>query len=234
MKLVKYKRVGNWILIAGLLLVCLYAFHDMQTAEGIGLYFSMLLGMEKRIFMDVAVDVICMVALAVMLYVPCRILGHKTPDAYLRLLIGYLAVVPQLSMAKVIALFRPGQEFVWDMGIAAAMDSCIYNIAPFLQVWLPLFLLLWGIGKVNQCLGLKTWYKRIAIGMIILLLVLLIVPTAGNVLLYLVGYLGLLVGFDCWEAVRVKMPIVRKWSVLLWALLLLRGIFRIVVLMSQF
>lgn len=235
MKLVKYRRMGNWILIAGILLCCLYAFHDMQTAEGIGLYFSMQLGMEQRIFMDIAVDVLGIIALAALVYVPCRVLGYKTADAILRLLIGYLAVMPQLSLAKVLALFRPEQQtFLWDLGLVEALDSWVYSIAPFFQVWIPLFILLYGIGAVNHCLCFQKWYRWILLCQGILLLILLVVPTAENVLLYFVGYLGLLIGFDCWEAVLGKMPAMKKWSVLFFALLLLRGIFRIVVLMSQF
>jgi len=234
MKLAKCKGLGIWILIAVILAGCFYALHDMQTAEGVGLYFSMQLGLEQRLFLDLTVDVLGIIALAILVYLPCKILGHNTKEAYLRLLIAYLAAVPQASMARLLALFQQEQEFLWNLGLGEGVRIWIYSIAPFLQVWIPLLILLYGIGVVKQCLSMKSWYWRVGISQGILLVILFMVPSAENVILYLVGYLVLLIAFDCWEAVLQKLPTVKKWSVLFWALLLLRGIYRIVVLMSQF
>lgn len=234
MKLVKYRRMGNWILMAGILLCCLYAFHDMHTAEGIGLYLAAWLGVEQRIFMDIAVDVLCMGVLAALIYIPCRVLGYWTSEAGLRLLIGYLALMPSLSLSRLVELFQNRQSFLWEMDFTGALYVWIYSVAPFLQVWVPLFILLYGIGKVYQCLDFKGWYRWIILGQCVLLLGLLLVPTADNMLLYVAAYPGLLVGFDCWEAVLQKLPALKKWSVLFWGLLLLRGMFRLIVLMSQY
>ena len=229
------KLIGNWILIAGLLLSCLCAFHDMQTAEGVGLYFSLKMGMEQRIWLDVAVDVLGMAALAVLVYLPCRCFGHGTSGAYLRLLIGYLAVVPQLSLAKVIHLFGAEEPlFLGGMSLREVVLSGIANVIPFLQIWVPLFVLLYGIASVREGFSLNRVHKGLLTFMVIVLLWMLVCPSMENLLLYVSGYLGLLVAFDCWESLFQKLPEIKKWYLLLFGLLLLKGIYRIIVLMSQF
>ena len=230
----KYLKPINIVLITALFLCCLYALHDMQTAQGIGLFFSMQLGMSNRLPMDVAVDVLGMVAFALLIYLPCVKLQHKSVAAFLRLLIVYVAVVPQLSLASVLALVQRYEPvYIWDIGLLNGLWQWFYSAASFLQVWIPAFVVLAALAKANECTVIAGWQKRILRIQAVLLLVLLCMPSAENVILYLCGYLGVLVAFDCWERLMEENAKVAAWLSVPFALLLLRGIYRILILVSM-
>ena len=242
MMLEKWNKSKNFIelgLIGAIFLICLLALHDMQTAEGVGLFFTFKLGktMEQRMPLDLLVDVVGMVALALLIYLPCCMSKRLSVASYLRLLIGYLAMVPTLSLAEIISLFsgeRVGH--LWDMGILWTWEAWtnIYKLLPLLQVWVPLFILLYGFVRLNQCFVLEKWHKIAAVLMLFALVLLFIIPAADNLLLFLIGYMGLLLAFDCWERLYVKLPEFGKWCNLLFVAGLFKGIYRIVVLMSQY
>jgi len=242
MMLKKWNKSKNFIelgLIAAIFLICLLALHDMQKAEGVGLFFTFKLGrtMEQRMPLDLLVEVAGMVALALLIYLPCHLFKRFSPASYLRLLIGYLAMVPTLSLAGILSLFsgeRDGR--LWDMGILWTWEAWtnIYKLLPFLQVWVPLFILLYGFARLNQCFALEKWHKITIVLIFFALVLLFIIPVADNLLLFLIGYMGLLLAFDCWEKLYAKLPEFGKWCNLLFVAGLLRGIYRIVVLMSQY
>lgn len=237
MKFAKYKGIGNFILIVGLLLGCLYTLHDMQTAEGIGLFFAMQLGLEQRLPFDLLVDVVCIGVFLLLVYLPCKLLKHGSRDKILRLLIVYLAVMPSVSLAGIISLFREGRlEFLWDMGILMNWDCWLhlYSVVPFLQIWIPVLIILYAFAGVNNYFSIKKWHKRVLVIVGILLVILLIVPAFKDILVYFIGYLGLVIAFDIWETIFKKMPKLECWFVPFFGLLLLRGIFNMVVLLSQY
>lgn len=223
MKAVKNGRIVKMILIAGLLAACLLALHDMQAAEGVGLFFALKLGYTpgQRGVPDMLVDVQGIAALALLVYLPCRCLKHISVDAYLRLLIAYLAAVPTLSLAGVIHLFDRGDGTpAWDMDL--------------LQIWLPVFLLLYGIAEVNHCFVWERWHRLSVFIFCAALLLICLLPGMGNLLSYVAGYAGLWFAFDLWEKLYERMPRLQKGFFFIFAALLLRGIYRIVVLMSQY
>lgn len=242
MMLEKWNKSKNFIelgLVGAIFLICLLSLHDMQTAEGVGLFFTFKLGktMEQRMPLDMLVDLVGMIALAILIYLPCHLSKRRSPASYLRLLIGYLAIVPTLSLAGILSLFageRDGR--LWDMGILWTWEAWtnIYKLLPFLQVWVPLFILLYGFARFNQCFTLAKWHKITVVLIIFASILLFVIPAAGNLLLYLIGYMSLLLAFDCWEKLYVKLPEFGKWCNLLFVAGLLRGIYRIVVLMSQY
>ncbi len=227
-------RFSYLFFILCLFLVCLYALHDVQTAEGIGLFFSRQLGMDSRTLVDLLVDGICIAALVLLVYLPCRLLRFTSMASFGRLLVVYLAVVPSLSLAEVLRLFRPGEMiYLWDMALGEALWKWVHSAGTFLQIWVPVMIVL---VAVREYTGVKTddsWHKVIWVAIALLLLILFAVPTAENMILYLCGYLGVLPAFACWEALFEKNERLERWSYILFALLLLKGIYRIVVLLSQ-
>lgn len=230
----KHQSVAIILFILCMFGCCLYTVHDMQTAEGIGLFFSMQLGMSSRTIMDIVVDALCIGVLALLIYLPCQLLGYKSLTAYCRLLIVYLAAVPSLSLAKVLQLFREDEVlFLWDCDLLSGVWQWFYGIAGFLQVWVPLLVLLYAFaGEKCRFLSVK-WHKIVLLAECVLIVILLCVPTAENLILYLCGYMGLLLAFDCWETLLRENKTPEKWSYILYALLLLKGIYRIVILVSQ-
>lgn len=242
----KYIRAGSIVLVFALFLICLYALHDVQTAQGIGLYFSLQLGMESRTGMDILVDMAGMLALALLLALPCWLRGSRgitfTSASYARLFIGYLSAVPIVSPAKVLQLFQ-GYEIVcfWDLGVKAAVWEWFYHVTHFCQVWLPLLLVLSAFANVipqNESCGSGGFvvlrrHRIMGAAIIVLLLILLIVPTAENVILHVCGYLGLWYAFDLWEDLLRQNVKLKRWSIVIFGLLLFRGLYGILVLVSQ-
>ena len=68
------KRYAEWIqALSALLLIAIagLTLHDMQTAEGAGLYLAIKAGAEDRRMYDFAVDAAGMLCLLVLLLLPC-------------------------------------------------------------------------------------------------------------------------------------------------------------------
>ena len=219
------------MLTAGLFLCSLYALHDMQTAEGIGLYFAIKLGMSSRIFMDVLVDALCMLCFVLLIWLPCRFVARsgKFAVSYCRLLIGYLAVVPSFSLSAVMYMFQGENDFLWDGKMVSGFLQWFADSTEGLQIWLPLLIVLYAVR--GNCGGRK--HKAVWGLQDLLLLLTLAVPALKPLTGYLVSYLGLLLAFDCWETVFDENEKLEKWSLIWFALLMLRGIYRMLILVSR-
>lgn len=237
MKAAKNQGICNFIVTAALLLGCLYTLHDMQTAEGIGLFLSMQLGADSRLPFDLLVDVVCMGLLLLLVYLPCRLLRHRTRDCFLRLLIVYLAALPSVSLAELLGFFREGGlDFVWDRGPFGAWDCWVhlYSAVSFLQLWLPMLLLLYGFARISNCFWMEKRHRGLLIVMGILTVLLVILPSAENILVYWLGYLGIVLAFDIWESVFLKKAELKVWFSPLFGILLLRGSYNMLVLVSRY
>lgn len=224
-------RVFPLLVTAGMLLCCLYTLHDMQTAEGIGLYLAMKFGKTDRRYFDVLVDVLGMGALAVLIWLPCR-LGHlsgRFAVSYCRLLIVYVAAVPMLSLSALIHLFHVERIFLWDGNIVSGMAQWFMDTAKGLQVWLPLLIILYAVRGT----AVEKGHRIVWLLQGILLFLTLIVPAVGPLITYVVGYLGILLAFDCWETIFRENERLERWSRIVFALLLLRGIYQMVVFVSR-
>ena len=71
------KKLQNTLFLTcsiGALLLVLYTLHDMQTAEGAGLYLSILYGQSNRTPFDILVDIMGMLLLLALLLLPCLML----------------------------------------------------------------------------------------------------------------------------------------------------------------
>jgi len=230
------ERVVISVLVVGLFLCCLYALHDMQTALGIGLYFTLKLGLENRLVFDILVDLLCMGCLVLLLWLPCLFLGRKGVTSYGRLFIGYLAIVPTVNLTEILNLFNSRVVPVWNPEQTEGVEQWFFYQSEFLQVWLPLLLLLYWLRsnlQKEEVLPLDKWHKVVWLIQGVLLILALCIPATMNFVEFWVGYLGLLLAFDCWESMICKSKDFAKWSVLLFSLLLMRGIYHMMALVSK-
>lgn len=224
------RNVFSVTVIAGMLLCCIYALHDMQMAEGIGLYFTLKVGMAERIYMDVLVDVLGIVCLVVMILLPCVFIKRSSMfvESYCRLLIGYLAIMPSISLAAVLHMFHGEGIFLWDGNVAHGILQWFLKTTKGLQIWLPLLIFLYAmgenvIGKYHRII----WFLQGC-----LLVASLLVPAITPLVEYFVHYFGLILAFDCWEAILCKNEKLEKWSWIIFVLLLFKGIYQILILVS--
>lgn len=183
----KVSGVGIWLVL--LLWAATFGFvvstlHEMQTAEGIGLYWALKAGVERGGF-DIAVDMAVALVLLLLTGLPCLILGHRSISAFFRFLIGFAAFMPRVSMAYLIHLFDAG------------LRTVSYNRLLFvLQTVIPFGCVLFAVMAANEK-PWKRWYTVCSVAAAILGVVSAVWESEaiGAVMTYLL----LLVCFDVWE-----------------------------------
>lgn len=190
----KVSGIGIWAIL--ILWAATYGFvvitlHEMQKAEGIGLYWALKAGMERGCF-DIAVDMAVALVLILLTGLPCLILGHRSLSACFRFLIGFVAFMPRLSMAYLIHLF--------DAGI----QTVSYNRLLFvLQTVVPFGCVLFAVMAVYEK-PWKRWYTVCCVAAAIL-------GVASSVweseaISAVMIYLLLLISFDVWERLLKLRP----------------------------
>lgn len=234
-RLLKY---GNWI--AGILAAAAFAcavaaINDMQTAEGVGLYFFLKqagdslpydLAVEaarERLPYDLAVDAAGALGLFLLTALPCLLLRHRGASCYFRILIAFLAFMPTLSMAY---LLHP---------LAAEETFSLRYFLPALQMTAPFMCLLAaalsldGAGAVR-----KRWYGVCCLAAVLLPLAAFCVPSLQQLLYFVLTYLLLLICFDLWERLFLQHPALNRWGGLLFGGLALRALYVLLTVMSKY
>ena len=213
----------------------LAAYHDMQTADGVGLYLAMKFGQKNRLPFDLLCDGIRMAGFLGLLGATCAVRGHRSLTAFARLMCAWLAFMPILSMAELLHL--PDEAVrgmtLADSGLLERFVEGESVIAGIFKAWLPLFFLLF-CGYVLKKPGTKVpgWYRICVVIQALLLACVFIIPGWSAAFVEILLYLLLVMTFDLWERWLSENPALEKWSALLFGLMWLRGIFRLVELMS--
>lgn len=198
------KKICNWhtfipVLILGILSLVCYTLHDICTAEGVGLYWAILWGNEKRLPFDIAVDVIGILLFLAVLIIPCCLLKHRKTDSLFRIMVVYLAFMPVISPGYLVHLFDGHDlwkvEFDWQAGLN--------NLCDLAQIIIPLGFILGFIYK-SSGFCIKRWQKIMFITMPILFAVVMLLPELSKVCMQLVYYSGVLIAFDWWESLYSK------------------------------
>lgn len=218
-------------------IIILRTVHDMQTAQGVGLYLSILGGYDSRVLFDVMVDVLSMVLLALLLMIPCFLLDRRNMKSFFRLLAAYLALVPGVDLSAMVHIFDPPGMFhlrqaLIEGDVLNVFLAGMKDISPVLRLWLPVFcLLLMG----NQMIGnksLKRWQNKILWIQIPLLLGVFLCPAISSFLAFVVQYLLLIVCFDIWEGWYKVYPNIHLWGTVLFGGFWLRGVYLMIEVMS--
>lgn len=210
------EKYRNWIAGAAafaLFVMAVLAIHDMQFAEGVGLYFA-LKAEKDRLLFDLSVDGLAAAALLFLVTLPCLLLKRREMTVRLRFLIAFLAFMPTLSMAYLIHLMQEEAEIT--------LSSPVY----VLQTILPLLCLLAAGGAVSQGEKVwKRWYSLCCAGAVLLFAAALLVPNLQQLLYFFIVYLFLLICFDLWERLWLKYPALNTWGWIFFGGLALRAFY---------
>ena len=226
------------ILVLATFVMILLTMHDMQTAQGVGLYLSILGGYKSRIIFDIIVDVLGMILLAIYLFVPCFLLGRLNIKSIFRLLAAYLALLPGVDLGKLVHIFdtseafSQGQPFV-EGGFLASFLSGMREISPVLRLWLPVFCLMLIGNRIIGSIELKRWERNILWLQIPLLLGVFLFPSISPYLSFIMQYLLLIICFDIWERWYKVSSNIEKWGAILFGGLWLRGVYLMIEVMSK-
>ena len=225
------------ILVFGTFVIILMTLHDMQTAQGIGLYLSMLGGCNSRVIFDILVDVSGIVLLALGLFVPCILLDRLNVKSLFRLLASYLALLPGVDLGNLVHIFDPPGVFALRQSFAdgeflTAFLSGMREISPVLRLWLPVLCLMLMGNRMVTNTGLKRWENNFFWLQIPLLLGVFLFPAISPFLSFIMQYLLLIVCFDIWEELYKGCSNIEIWDAILFGGLWLRGIYLMIEVMS--
>lgn len=238
-KLLKNK---NWIYIVlsmAVLALVFVALHDMQTALGVGLYLSICAGDNDRTAYDIAVDVIMLVALVILMVIPCLAYKKVKAESFFRLLLVSLAFMPQLSPAYLVHFFKNDdlflirQAFTEGKIISGLLEGLEYS-ASLLQMVIPMFcLLLMALGIKRQMNIKRSYFIILVIGLLMEIGALIFLQMA-ELLCFGMTYCILLIMFDMWESLIIEHTGMKNWGWILFVGLGLRGVYRLLEMMSGF
>lgn len=233
----KYSKLIFLLVSAISLLLYLFAYHDMQTAEGVGLYFAIRMNQADKVPFDFAADVVRMGGTLLLLLLPCLLQKHRGTDSFWRLLSAWMALMPVVSMAELIPLFDRTRGNLWkisleESGLWESFWVGDLELARLLLIWLPwMCVMMAGLALAKHKVILR-WYKVVWGIAIFLLVMLSVFPGLLAVWQFAVLYLVLLVVFDLWERLLECYPKAQLCGMCLFGLLWFRGIYRLLELMS--
>ena len=232
-----YKNIFFIGAILCTLALAVYTLHDLQTAEGAGLYLSIVYGQSSRIVFDVLVDVMGMLLFLAVLLLPCLLLKSLNPASFFRLFACYLAFMPVVHPGNAVHLFEAlfslklrDSLLTQDWGHFLYVDCLpLFEIVPLL---LSFLLLLTFIGKQLE-LDATCKMKLFLPFLLIFIVLFLLFGGISETALYFICYMLLIRSFAEWEALCKSAPRFANWSLILFTGCLLRGIYRLLELISH-
>lgn len=231
-----------------LLMVCTYALWDVQTAQGVGLYLAIRIGSEHTPGLDMLCAGVFIFFLLLMILLPCLLLKHRSPLAFLRLFALYLAFIPAISTAYLVHL-TDGPLFViapelWPGLSPTALYKATGYLFPLLQFAIPAFAILYGCryalteNRIKEgsksILTLQPEHVILISAVSLLLVATILFYPISPLTEYLLWYILLLTLFHRWENIIAASSRLQWASHILTFLLLSRGIYRIMELISHY
>lgn len=231
----RLRKYNNWI--AGILALASLVFaaasiHDMQTAEGVGLYFALKLGADRLPF-DLAADLAALLGLLLLTLLPCVFLCHRSLPGYFRMLTAFLAFMPTLSMAYLIHPFN--REAIFQM---EPLLFPLRTVAPFLCLLAAALCLgdnaaEGGSGSLGETVW-RRWYGLCCLAAVLLALGAFCQPSLQPLFVFGLTYLLLIICFDLWERLYLRYPAMKLWGWLLFGGLELRAVYVLAEIMRKY
>ena len=233
----KYTKWIYLLLTAGAFALAYLTLHDLQTAEGAGLYLSLKYGQSDRKGFDILVDIVGMLLLFAALFLPCLALKRLQSDSFFRITCVYLAFMPIMRPGVTVHLvdnllnlkLRPSlpENNLTQLLLEGFADTVIV-----LRTELPLFLLLLMMTHSHGLSNLQKWQKIVIFSTFCLCIINFLFPAIAQETAYFMHY-GLIIWcFSEWEKICERFPKFASWGNILFGGCYLRGIYRMIELMS--
>ena len=221
----------------------MFAYHDVQIAQGAGLYLAGKYGFSDRVPFDIMMDLIGGLGILNCFLCPILLLKKKTPDSILRFITIFLAFIPLInpgSLVHIAAHLSNWQIRETLLNGNFFQEFIIVLSEPIkLLVWeLPLLILALMLHKNHSEHKVKTWQKiMFAISAICMILYMLF-PGFQEYTLFLMHYPIIIVLFYeselLWEkslSADKRTPLCISW--IIYGISGLRGIFRMIDLLQN-
>lgn len=237
---------GTWVQLtvtAGLFFFAWMTLHDMQTAEGTGLYLMFQAGAANRKIFDCLVEGTAILCLLAAVAVPCILTRGPRPAAVLRFLSAYLAFLPTVSTASLVHLLDGTDPIRLHPALSEGRLGVVCldgldGLIPVLGAGAPLLFLTAaafaseGEARLRKAISPK---KAALLAVWLLLLpVSVLFPALTNHCHYLLCYGLLLYGCILWEKLLDRFPGLDVFSWVLAGIFCARGIDRMMEIMSVY
>lgn len=182
------------------LALCVYAIHDIQTAEGIGFYYCLKLNAPSRLPFDIAADIILAILFFLLLLLPLCFCKRKTICDFTCFLLMCVTFIPSISIDYILSL-----KSVERYQIYLEADSLAIEFIQHFRVLIPLIILLAGVNYViKDKLPAKSDWRLMVIAFIIIIVT---VPFPGlySMASFLASYLFVIVMFKMMEGLSSKL-----------------------------
>lgn len=217
----RLRKINAWaagILSSAALVFAVAAVHDMQTAEGVGLYFALKLGKERFAF-DLAADFAALAGLLLLTLLPCVFLRHRSLPGYFRMLTAFLAFMPALSMGYLIHPFEGEKDFSLELLLPS-----LCTVVPFLCL-LAAALTLGDEAAEGEGTVWKRWHGLCCLGAVLLAAGSFCIPSLQPLFAFGLTYFLLIVCFDLWERLYLRYPALNLWGWILFGGLAFRAVY---------
>lgn len=233
----KHRNLIILLLSIGILLFALCTLHDLQTAEGVGLYLSILTGAQNHRKFDILTDVIGILLLLISLLAPCIIFRHRSAEGFFHMTALYLAFIPVISPASTVHLVDTCQNLSIQQTFADNTFSRVFveslsGITDIFLLLIPLLLLFLAINRRTEPTPTKGWKKIVVVLELGLLILNLLFPPLSQEISYFMCYALVIWIFEESETLCRHFPAFSSWGNILYGGCLLRGIYKMIELMS--
>lgn len=231
-------RQESGVFLCGCMAVCTFfmsclALHDMQTAEGVGLYIALSLQSKNRLLFDLLVDGLGAAVLLLCAAAPCMGKKGKWRKMFF-LLVAYVALMPTVSLASLVHLFSDQENYRICSGMVELLKG-LEHIAPVVGFWLPTLCLLLAAGRLQEKSRKMSIRQRIfLIVQPVLAIFTVLFPGFASHLSFVMQYLFLLSAFEAWERLHENAEKYSPWEIVLFGGLWLRGGYVLFELMSRY
>lgn len=173
-----------------ILALCVYAIHDVQTAEGIGYYYCLKFNAPSRLPFDIAADIIFTILLIILLLLPLFLCKRKSIHDFASFLFMYVTFIPSISIAYIFSL-----QSKESYQIFIDADSLAIEFIQHFRVLIPLIILLAGVNYVikDKLPARSDW--RLMIAAFIIIIASIPFPGLYSMTSFLASYLFVIVLF---------------------------------------
>lgn len=223
--------------------MALLAFHDVQTAQGVGLYYAYKTGYANRLPFDLLVDCIGGFFIITLILIPVILLKKGKIDSVFRFSLLFFAMAPFINPASIVHIISNLSNLsirtsLVDGNFGAGLTEGLFDPLAYLWLELPLFVLTLMMNKQNKNYVLKTWKKIFLVFAFICLICFVLFPSIAEYTLFLMNYAVLIVIFDEAEllvenCLSKNTRCTKYISLLIYGILGLRSIYRMVDLMQH-
>lgn len=226
-----------------LLALALLAFHDVQTAQGVGLYYAYKTGYDNRFPFDLLVDCIGGFFIIILILIPVILLKKGKIDSVFRFSLLFFAMASFINPASIVHIVSnlcnlAIRTSLVNGNIGAGLIDGLSGSLEYLWIELPLFALTLMMNKQNKNYVAKMWKKIFLVFAFICLICFVLFPSIAEYTLFLMNYAVLIVIFDEAEllvenCLSKNTRCTKYISLLIYGILGLRSIYRMVDLMQH-